>query len=294
MRHHSSRPGIPRGSAAMALLPLLAGCASLRGAPEHVVDVDREVAALAPLHGDAFVATCVQTAEEAERRRCRDQIIEARMIAIDRRYTEFRQDFYADSRWGRFAATIASLGLTAAGTLSGADAGKVIAAAATGLTGARAAFDREILVEKTAAAIETAMDSARDKVALRIREGMRQPTTTYSLSAAIGDLEAYYNAGSLLGALSDITRLVGVQSAEVQADLRAAVREANFGHTASGDRIRAFVRPNGVRDPKRWAEVDAWTQARFATPLQMLISSDGTDPRVEARRQAVITRFDIP
>jgi len=81
------------------------------------------------------------------------------------------------------------------------------------VTGTRAAYEKEILAEKTLTAIHTAMRANRMKIAVRILSGLQKDVDAYPLPVALSDLDAYYNAGTILGALIGITETVG---AEVQ------------------------------------------------------------------------------
>lgn len=284
------------GRIALALAAIfgVSGCATVRGAPAPPVDAVAQSQALAPLHGPAAIMGCLSSTTEAERRTCRDTIVEARMIAVDARYTEFRQAFYGEARWGRFAATVASLGLTSAASLSGMAAAQALSAAATGVTGVRAAYDREVLTDKTANAIESAMDSARDAVGLRLRRGLQQSAAEYPLAIALSDLEAYYNAGTLLGALADITRLVGAEAQQIQ----AALRTATYGPRPSGERIRRWLYVAGMLDRDRARRLSEWVNGdsvlRGTVPYESLIDANDPDPRLEAARARAIAALGIP
>jgi hypothetical protein len=227
----------------LPLLVLLAtGCSTIRGAPEPSTDLDAEVSGLAALHNAANINTCLSQDVSAQQS-CRDTIVQARMIAIDARYTQFRHAFYGEARWGSFAATVASLGLTSAASLSPLSTAHILGAAATGVTGTQAAYDKEVLVDRTANAIETSMDGARGLIAVRIRQGLQRSASNYPLAAALSDLEDYYSAGTLLGALANITQNAGVQAQTANQELRSV---SGFASTSAALYLRNYINPPGA------------------------------------------------
>ena len=142
--------------------------------------------------GRSRIRECIQKKIE-EQTICRDTIVQSWMIVIDTQYTQFGLNFCGEARWGGFAATIASLALTTTAAFPGvaASTGKILSGIATAVTGTRVAFEKDVLVERTATALETAMDMARNTVALRIRLGLRAEARDYPLAVALSDLEAY-------------------------------------------------------------------------------------------------------
>jgi hypothetical protein len=213
----------------------LAGCGStFRGAPPlPAPDVTAGNAQLASLHNAEAIVACVAGALD-QQTACRDKIIQARLISIDAEYTTFRQAFYRDARWGGFAATIASMGLSGAAAVGGVPmtAARVMSAVSSGITGGREAFDKEILIQQTANAVERAMDSARTSVLTRIQTSMGKPATQYSLAIALSDLEAYYTAGTVLGGLIGVTEAVETQAKEVDNAKRLVLSGYNSSKAA--------------------------------------------------------------
>lgn len=226
------------------LLPLLllAGCSSVLGRPPLPADLGAETSGLAPLHSADKITACLAKQVSAQQS-CRDEIVQARMITIDANYTRFRNDFYAEARWGSFAATLASLGLTAAASLTPVGTANILGAAATGVTGTQAAYEQRVLVDRTANAIETSMDAGRDLISVRIRSGLRLPPEQYPLAVALSDLEDYYSAGTILGALADITKSAGVQAQQADQQLKTL---SGFVQTSAASFLRGYIAPPGA------------------------------------------------
>jgi hypothetical protein len=264
----------------------LTACGTFNGAPPPPSDVQAQVTQLSPAHSAQAIIQCIAL-PIAQQTDCRDSIAQARLIAIDLQYTQFRQNFYGATRWGGFAATVASLGLTTTAGLSGiaAATGRTLSSVATAVTGTRAAFEKDILVEKTANAIETAMDASRNTVAARIRKGLQAPATDYPLAVALSDLESYYNAGTLLGALAGITEAVGEQSARANNELLTI---SGFNTTGSATCLQRLANMPG--DAGRANRKLIADKARTAGGQFELLTDWMTDPNTSPAQMSSVAR----
>lgn len=232
------------------MLVAISGCSTFQGAPHRAIDPYADLAAIQTIMSATAVADCLGGSEE-----CRNSIVTARKYAIDLRFSEFEQDYFAENRWTGFGSTLAALGLTAAGSLSGTGTAQALAAAAAGVTGGRAAYEREILGERTLLTIDTAMHAQRDIIAVSIRDGLSKSVRDYPLGTALSDLDAYYRAGTVVGALATVTQTIGAQAESAQAELRnvlpftrssAALYLQNRFRDGDAAAIRAQMRAAGV------------------------------------------------
>ena len=269
-----------RGAAApiLALCLLLNGCSAESGHPPLPVDLDAEVAGLQSEQNALAIVNCLKT-PLATQDICRDEIVQARLITIDDQYTQFRQAFYGEARWGSFAATITSLGLTSAASLSPLGAAHILGAAATGVTGTQAAYEKQVLIDQTANAIETSMNSGRGLVAVRIRQGLQHSAQDYPLAVALSDLQDYYNAGTLLGALADITKNAGVQAQTADEALETV---SGFSSSPPADFLRNYLDPPGATAAlleQRDADARAAEKSIGIATIPGIFASDpNTDP----------------
>jgi hypothetical protein len=194
----------------------LGGCAAFRGHPERATDPQADLQALAPHLDAAAASACLQAPSVA----CRNRVIGARMYAADIQFSQFEQSLFNDTRSGGFAATLSTLGLTTVAAASSGGVTQVLSGLSAFIIGGREAFQKEVLAERTAIAIHTAMRGRRAQVALRLREGLARPIELYPVESALGDIHEYYTAGTVLGALVDITETVGQSTRQAEADLR--------------------------------------------------------------------------
>jgi len=150
-----------------------------------------------------------------------------------------------------FYSTIANLALTSSATVFAATETKtILSAVATGLTGTREAYDKEILIEKTITILQQQMRTRRKEVKVLILERLARDAGTYPLELALTDLESYYRAGTLTGALIDVSEATGVRLADAKEIERQVVVSRFSPVTDPGQRIRAHARrkPTEVTD----------------------------------------------
>jgi hypothetical protein len=232
----------------LQVILLMSGCAAFTGFPPRVTDRSKDLEALQGEIGAAAITKCLEAPSEA----CRNKIIAARMYAIDLRFSDFEEDLFRQTREAGFVATVATLGVTAAGAVAGGGTPQVLSAIAAGITGSRAAFEREVLAERTVLAIHTAMRAQRATVAVRLRTGLQESINAYPLPLGLNDLDAYYNAGTILGALIGITEVVGAEAQ--RAEEKLLVVSAPIARTSAATFLQERLASAG-RDAKRLKEI---------------------------------------
>lgn len=284
-----------RTAAALVLLAL-AGCGAIRGAPEPpMANFETYLLGLQVPYAPAEVIACLEKPLAGqEARNCRDKIVQALMIAIDLRFEQFELGFFDANRYASFGATLATLGLSTAGAVISGGTSQLLSAAAAGVTGAREAFKREVLVEQTSVALLTAMRAQRDKIGERIRLGLRLEATTYPLGAALADVSAYYRAGTIVGGLTGVSEAVGVERREAEQKLRDTVVGRGFSTTERAERLRAYIENPAVPEEERARRRRAFRAARDAegldAPMGALLRDTG--PGAEERLERIEERIN--
>jgi hypothetical protein len=223
---------------------LMSGCAAFMGFPTRVTNRSDDLKALQDDIGADAITKCLEKADDA----CRNKLITARTYAIDVQFSAFEEDLFRQAREAGFAATLTTLGLTAAGAVAGAGTTQVLSAIAAGITGSRAAFEREVLAERTVLAIHTSMRANRMIVLARIRQGLRQSVSDYPLAAGLTDVEDYYFQGTVLGALIGITQAVGVKAEEAERNLTFAT---GLSQSEAARGLRAFANAPGLTEAEK-------------------------------------------
>ncbi len=241
-------------SAVSALcLVSLGGCGSFGGYPEPLesravalsyVQADTLPAAIAAY--DAAAAGTPSAIQQQDLRAKRDKIVRARIYAIDINYDDFARTLSTEQKSFAVGSDVLIAGLTGAATLAKSARTKThLTTYAGGVLGVRASVDKEVYYSKTLPAVVSQMEASRKAVLAKISEGLAKPNADYPLAAALADLQDYYIAGTLNGALTQITKDAGVksQAAEERID-NVTTLKANYDSLA--DSLIRYWQPDGV------------------------------------------------
>jgi hypothetical protein len=185
--------------------------------------------------------------DEASRVRYRNDWLGGRMYAIDMQYTAYEGALTRERQGVGFGAALATIGLTTASTLVTAVATKdILTGTAGAVTGARAAYDNDVLLAHGVQWIQSQMRAQRARVAQRILIGMRQSSRDYPLAAALSDLEEYYRAGTFTGGIITTGETVAVD-AKLSEQLRAPRIEFAFAATPAGQALQSCALRPGAK-----------------------------------------------
>lgn len=135
----------------------------------------------------------------------RNMIIGTYLMAADLRFNDFRRDLSRQSRGSSFGLDVGILGFAGGASIAAERTANILSAIASGLTGTRAALNRDIFFDRTLPALFAGMDSARTEMRTAIMVNLRRSATDYPLPVALGDLASYENAGSLDSAIQRVT-----------------------------------------------------------------------------------------
>ena len=190
----------------MLALPLLAGCVGSFKPPERLYAPDTELKNLADAM-QAQMSRLPTTAQKPED--IRNNIITARMYAIDVRYTQYETALTQEGQGADFAAKAANLALTGTATLVPVQhTAQLLNGIATGLNGLDDAYNAKILRAELIQNIQAAMRIGRHQQAAIIYANMKCPIDKYPLPMAFSDIETYYRAGTITAGLIKLTQTV--------------------------------------------------------------------------------------
>lgn len=199
---------------------LASGCVSFSDGPARLYTVPEETQLI---RDQVQQINLVQysSLDEASRKRIRNDYIAARMYAIDIQYTPYEAALTKERQGVGFGAAATTVALTtASGLVSPVATKNVLTGLAGFVTGARAAYDSDVLLSHSVQWIQSQMEANRAYVSNRILNGMKQSTTDYPLAAALSDLEAYYRAGTFTGGLLSTSEVIAAD-AQNAADSKA-------------------------------------------------------------------------
>lgn len=218
----SMRDFLRRVQPLITALILLSGCASMSAYPERATDPQGELTAMNRyLQPSAITKYDAQNDSERDglsKRVWRNEVVNARVRATDLYFNAFQQKLFQEGVGLGIATDWMVLALNVGGSVAGG-AASALSAASAGVVGAKAAFDKNVFFDKTMPALLANMMAKRKEVLVRIREGLIKDVDEYPLTLALNDLETYYNAGTIPGALVDIAETAGAVAKEADKKL---------------------------------------------------------------------------
>lgn len=143
----------------------------------------------------------------------RNEFITGRMYAIDIEYTAYENSLSKESQDEGFAAAVANAALTGTAALVPvAHTARMLSGIAAGATTVDQAYNKQYLLNKAVQILQGQMRAKRSEIATEIIARLKSPVVDYPLGMAMSDLEEYYRAGTLSGALIDVSTAVGTQA----------------------------------------------------------------------------------
>jgi hypothetical protein len=226
----------------------LGGCQSLQGYPAPLETPKQALDLVKADTQPAAVTAYAALTDPDQRRTRRDQIVRARLYAIDVNYDDFVRTVSGQQKAFAVGADLVSAGLTGAATLAKSAATKThLTTYASAALGVRATVDKELFYSKTLPAVISQMDASRKVVLAKIAEGLAQPDSNYSLVEALADLQDYYAAGTLNGALNQISKDAGAKSAVAQQKIEN-VTTIKYATDAVHTSLVKYWQPHGQFD----------------------------------------------
>ncbi len=200
---------------------LLTGCSTLGGAPEPSFDIQTDLKELSESFGNATSIKTYYAAQEPQRKDARNKFIAGRLALIDLRYLDYVRTLTSSKQQFDSTTQIAAMTLGIAGTLTGGVRAKSnLAAGVTALTGTNTIIDKNYFFDKSMDALVATMSAKRKEVLAGMLPQLLLPVDRYPLENAMADLVAYYEAGTLPGAIKAITTQATASEAKSQEKIR--------------------------------------------------------------------------
>jgi hypothetical protein len=256
----------------LIIVLILSGCASFKAYPDRTVDLTAELQGI-----DKYVKPEIineyanaNLEDKEKKKRLRDEVVNARVYAIDLYFGKFQQDLFGEGVGFGIATDWITLALAGAGAVTGnAGTKAALAAAAAGIIGAKAAFDKNVFFDKTMPALLAQMVALRKTVLARIQAGLSQGIDRYPLPQALIDLEDYYNAGTIPGAITGIVEGAGAAAKQADEEMKQ-VLVGRFTADAAGDALRRFWKPDGkIVNQENQARIRKWMDDNHVNELSI-------------------------
>lgn len=195
----------------------LGGCAGLTQFPDAPPNPSKVLEGIDAEYKKALDEMYESANTPAKKKDIRNKLIETRMAVIDDSFKDFRAGLVKENVRADFGIALLAVGVGAAGSLVAETASQILSAVSGGLAGAQAAYGKAVLYERTMSALLAQMQAGRKAVAAQIFQRWNLNLDQYPMWMARTDLEGYYFAGSLPGAI--LATAADAKLKETQADL---------------------------------------------------------------------------
>lgn len=281
----------------MALLTgllLVSGCATIKGFPERPSTSDVAPPAAGYQLGPAAITQYNDEQDPAKKKNLRNEIIDARMAEIDNKFADYERALYKEGVGAGVGTDWLVLALTAGATMAGGAATKTaLAAVATAVVGAEAAYSKDALFEKTMPALMAQMVAQRETIRALIRTNEELPVDSYTWFAADSQLHSFEFAGSIPGAIAGVAADAGQKTAaatQVLQDIRLGV----YQKTKAGDLIQAYWKPNGTLSQTNQTALVNWMKENGLSTDPGMITMFIRDTALEAKRTQAVKDLGLP
>lgn len=140
----------------------------------------------------------------------RNRLISDLLYLVDVNYSEFERIVYERRADVSSLSDFLVLGLSGTGALmTPVNTIRILSGSSAMVTGTRTALEKNYLQEKSTQALLSSMQAARLEKLTTIRGGMLLNLREYPVGQALSDVEQYYEAGTLIGALNSIVSRAG-------------------------------------------------------------------------------------
>lgn len=265
------------------------GCSSITGYPDRAANPADSLKSLTPYFEPSVIET-YNLKPDSEKNDYRNEVTHARVRAININYNSFLKRLSSESKSLTIGTDSAVLLLGGAGAISTVSSTQAILASASAVaTGTKASFDKNAYYDSTVVALISQMNASRKVVLARIYSGLELDHKKYPLMKALTDVEDYFQAGTILGAVNAVSESSGEQKNEADEKIER-ILEGSYIKDLAGDKIRAFWKPDGEINATNEAKIKQWMQANN---LQNVSITSFTRNKIfeEARVKAV---NDIP
>lgn len=284
-----------RGICVLFVALTATGCAGLKQFPDTATDFKLDLKTKDPAYSAALDEMSKSGADPVA---IRNRMIEERLRVIDIRFAEFQQALSRENVTANFGVAAAQVVIGGAGALVHETASQILSAVSGALAGTQQAYSKAALFEQTMSALLAQMIAARNSVLVKIVDGRGKGIDEYPLSAAASDLEAYYFAGSLPGAVVATSADAKVKNDDAEKKLDS-LRANKFSESESKARIQAFIYPpdgdsNRTPDAKNRKAVEDWINSPKSSVKGLPIANFLTNPDLDDLRMRMIRELSIP
>lgn len=201
---------------------IVSGCASITGAPKPPISVDNTITR----YNNDLEKLAENPPNDCDGVK---QGINKALTVMDLRYSEFIDDISVENKTKATTADFMLIGLGLAGTaVGGAGAKTIFSALSTAVAAANTSIDKNYFYEKTLPALVSKMNADRKEQQLLMIQRLAscKKGIDYSWFEAVHDLNDYYSAGTLLGAIASVSKDAGVKQTDSEKEIKELLKNA--------------------------------------------------------------------
>ena len=222
----------------LPLIVMLSGCATLGGGmPRPPFDIEKDIGELqSALQNSMSVTAYYSSPSEVSR----NKFVSSRLVLINIEYIKFIKGLSAEESQIHAATDILVLSLDIASTAFTTLTTKtVLSALSAGIGGTGLSIDENFYHKKTVPVLILAMNAERKAILLKIIQGISKDLNGYPFEQALSDVNEYYIAGTIQGALNAVQRDSGAKENEADKKIQTFLksRETKFVDAAAQSRI---------------------------------------------------------
>lgn len=274
----------------------LGGCTGLQQFPQVSTSAEADLATRDAAYLRVLGSITPAGVKPEEQKRLRNEEIDKRLRVIDVHFQDFEMALAKEHVQADFGMAVAQLGVGGAGALVSGATSQILSAVSAGLAGTQQAYGKAALFNQAFPALLAQMVASRKAVLVRLYENRARSIEEYPLAAAMQDLDAYYFAGSLPGAVVATSADAKKKNDEAE-DRLAKFRVNVFGEDASGKKIQVFIWPpdGNPNNPVNAANLQKVKDWMAETTIQGLpIANFSTNSKLRELRERAIREIPIP
>jgi hypothetical protein len=270
------------------LFLIFSGCTSIDGVPERSVDIESELNALAPYFAPSVIVDYNAKLSDFDKREYRNEVIAARMRAIDLNFNEFIKNISSESKYIGIGTDTAVLLLNAVGAVSTVSSTQaILSASSASILGTKSSIDKNAFFDTTLSALVSQMQATRAQTLVKLYLGLSSSVTDYPLMLGLVDIENYFQAGTIIGAVSEISKTAGNAKIEAEEEVKE-IRSGEYLKDQAGNTLRELWKPNGTTKDKYFeGKLEVWMKKNNidASITYFFYSADFAEYRKKALKE---------
>ncbi|MHA7813377.1 MAG: hypothetical protein ACX94C_08305 [Phycisphaerales bacterium] len=206
---------------------VVAGCNSPQLRPQRPFELSKVEATLDTDFDKLLMAYYNESTGSNERKSKRNELIDRAILVTDIKYYEFVESF---SMFKKRKDTASEIGIAAlsgtAAVIEPLGTSQILSAIAGGVSTSNIAFNKNYFYEQTTQVLISSMNARRLQVRTEILSRTQLSDNSYSMQAALADLERYYSAGTFEGALDVVAEKASTEKQQAEEEFKQRYRDA--------------------------------------------------------------------